>query len=373
MAQRARCKAQRNKRGPQRAKKSPLRLHCAFKGCRSRRDCKNISTSLQVRRAEINQSFCRPIRSHSVWVRFCCVSHLRKGTDGKTQKNRGPREVLDENQVVYLFKTLVRNNAPWAAIIMLFQVLLAERCDAIRQMKVNWLLNFEPGEGAPAAVEIPKVNGKTVARAVAVSRDFANLVYTWIYSKPLKSPEAQWPFSGQPLERHSTCLFPGLSGCGRGSKRTWNKAVTQRGYLEQIRKAATFLQKERAAHRRAGLQHPFDESSLKHLGTHSFKRTGVTLLKDQCRSTNVVSSISGTSRATLEKIYDTPTRKRQREASSAAFDGIVRNVHEDKKRKRKKKSLPEDLEFNFCPRCGKAKAKQDWIHCPFCGKTYDAH
>lgn len=220
---------------------------------------------------------------------------------------------------------------------------------------------------APPSVEAPKVNGKTRPRSVSVSPAFAKVLHGWLYEEPLRGPESQWPFAGQLVEKAAANLFPGVVGVGQG-KRRWLKAVSQRRYLEQVRKAAQMLQRERAEHRRAGLDHAFnafDECSLAHTGTHSFKRTGVSLLKDQCRSTAVVASISGTSKATLEKVYDTPTRKRQREASKAAFDAVVGEAQ-----RKATKSQTQKVAIKFCPRCGAAKEKADWVVRPFCGKAY---
>lgn len=125
-----------NKRGPQRGRNSAIKVRCAYKKCRSGRDCKNISEALRARRVDVDLAMRRAVRSHSACIRFCCDAHLQKCT-GKTQmQERGAREVLDVEQVAVLFKTLVSNNAPWAAVLMLFQVVLAERCDAMRSVKM---------------------------------------------------------------------------------------------------------------------------------------------------------------------------------------------------------------------------------------------
>eukprot|EP00435_Cladocopium_sp_Y103_P003011 s3646_g1.t1 len=362
--------APRNRRGPERARGSAVKIKCAFKRCRSGRDCKNIGASLQVNRAGIDETMCRKLRNHNGLVKFCCLSHKNKCLNTQCANARGPREVLDEEQVVALFHTLVNQGAAWAAVMMLFQIFRAERCDCVRQIKVSWLDNFDPNLASPASVKISKINGKTVERSVAVTTAFASMIYAWLHCEPLKSGKTQWPFPGQPVEKANTFLFPGLYTSGpRRNQRTWGRAVSQRAYLDQVRKAARFLTKERAEFRRAQRPHVFDECSLQHLGTHSFKRTGVSLLKNQCRSTSVVASISGTSRATLEKIYDTPTRKRQRSASEAAFDGIVHNVN-NKKSKKTAKEQTSKFQINFCAKCGVKRQDATWMWCPACGQAY---
>ena len=360
----------RNKRGPQRARNSRVKVACAFKQCRSGRDCKNIPPHLQVKRAEVDVDKCRPIRTHSAYVKFCCASHMKKCCDGVEAATRGPREVLDELQVVYLFRVLVERNASWAAVLMLFQVFLAERADAMRRAQVGWLLGFNPNDACPPSIKVPGVNGKTVARTIAVSRAFADLIYNWMHKAPLKAGKCQWPCKDAPLQKSKTCLFPGMHEAGSKKCSVWSKAMSERAYLGQVRSAANFLQKERAQFRRAGRDHAMDDCDLSRLGTHSFKRTGVSLLKDKCRSTAVVSSISGTSQATLERVYDTPTAKRQRSAGSQAFDGIVAKVKPPAKSKKAAAAKKGSFAIKFCAACGKERVDQTWMACPFCGRHY---
>ena len=79
------------------------------------------------------------------------------------------------------------------------------------------------------------------------------------------------------------------------------------------------LQKERAAKTRRGLSHPFGGFPLDRLGTHSLKRSAVSLMKDTCTSTALCGAIAGTTAKTLDRVYDTPTLKRQQALVARAF------------------------------------------------------
>ena len=73
--------------------------------------------------------------------------------------------------------------------------------------------------------------------------------------------------------------FPGRVR-GGVDNRHWGVSVSRRAYLLKVTAAAEDILAERAEHRRSGKPHPFDECDLTRLGTHSFKKTGVSLLRD---------------------------------------------------------------------------------------------
>eukprot|EP00971_Amphidinium_carterae_P181411 3598875-Amphidinium_carterae.1 len=60
--------------------------------------------------------------------------------------------------------------------------------------------------------------------------------------------------------------------------------------------------------------HVFEQLDLNRLGTHSFKRSAVTMLKDAQHSTAVIAGISGTAAGTLDSTYDAPTTRRKQKA-----------------------------------------------------------
>ena len=105
-------------------------------------------------------------------------------------------------------------------------------------------------------------------------------------------------------------MFPGLDPKGRIS----NIAVSERAYLQRLRNAADHQVQSRTSARMLGNPHPFDEFDLSRLGTHSMKKTAVTLLKDAGVSTAIVSSVASTSVGMLDRVCDHPTPKRQRQA-----------------------------------------------------------
>ena len=192
---------------------------------------------------------------------------------------RGGRECLDQDQVVHLFNTLVRRDDPWAAVLMLMQMQCAERADCCRQSRRGWFHDLDPHAGQPANVQIPKVNGKTVPRTIPVHKTFADLLHQWLSGNPLKGPMSQWPWEGQDTQASTAMLFPGRVR-GGVDNRHWGVSVSRRAYLLKVTAAAEDILAERAEHRRSGKPHPFDECDLTRLGTHSFKKTGVSLLRD---------------------------------------------------------------------------------------------
>jgi hypothetical protein len=84
---------------------------------------------------------------------------------------------------------------------------------------------------------------------------------------------------------------------------------------------------ERAEYRyRGDRTHPFEEFDITKLGSHSFKRSAVTLLKEFCASTAVVAAVSGTSASTLDTTYDEATTHRQRRAVDASLGPVFSAV-----------------------------------------------
>ena len=189
------------------------------------------------------------------------------------------------------------------------------------------------------------------------------------------------------------------------------KPVSVRAYLRCLVDVGTLLHRERADHRRHGVDHPFDGFPLDRLGTHSFKRTAVVLMKDVALSTALVGSIAGTSAKTLERIYDTPTRRRQVKLVSKAFDpmatalgiettsattgaslpasaastrkrqrcssehatpsvGIGEDPSSEKTTKKKTSAMASTSSASFCSDCGQRREATAWRHCPFCGHLY---
>jgi len=296
---------------------------------------------------------------------------------------RGGRECLDQDQVVHLFNTLVRRDDPWAAVLMLMQMQCAERADCCRQSRRGWFHDLDPHAGQPANVQIPKVNGKTVPRTIPVHKTFADLLHQWLSGNPLKGPMSQWPWEGQDTQASTAMLFPGRVR-GGVDNRHWGVSVSRRAYLLKVTAAAEDILAERAEHRRSGKPHPFDECDLTRLGTHSFKKTGVSLLRDVCRSIAVVSAISGTSGYMLSKVYDVPTVKRQRKALRDAFGCVFTQVNGSNTSSSAAGSSTtggsatasaahSNASFKFCPRCGNLRADPQWAWCPHCGHQWATH
>ena len=228
---------------------------------------------------------------------------------GPESSKRGPREGLDIEQYCCLFAVLVGMGAEMLAIISLLQVLCGERADRMCKARVRWLRHLDPNDGSPATVRFEQVNGKTQPRDVPMERAIAALLQDWL-TNGLRGPGGnRWPLPGQNIDDPEAYLFPGLVLGGAGPKsncRAHGKPITARGYRGRRSEAAQVLERERMANNRRGEAHPFDGFPLDLLGTHSFTRSAVTLMKDACASTSLVAAIAGTTAKTLDRVYGHP-------------------------------------------------------------------
>ena len=350
------CPAPR--RGPARCKTSDRKMTCCCKSCRSGRDVKNVPPKLRAHPNEVDKTKCRPLRPTIQQVHFCCENHKKQCLKKTASNPRGQRECLDQEQCRSLWACLVNKvQCPWAAVLMMVQLCLGERAGAACCVLVSWLQNILENNGNPSFINIPEdVNGKTKSRSVPILAEFASMLRQWMLTSPLKAPNgSQWPFAEQPLGP-DCCLFPGHKiSKGRELHRTWTQPITTRAFLYKIGEAAAILQRERANRHEEGLPSIWDDVDLSKLGTHSIKRTCVSLLKDQCRSGAVVSAICGTTAATLDRVYDTPTARRQRAALKVAVGPVLGSV---------------EPAAAFCNKCQKQRGCQSWFFCPYCGKEY---
>ena len=218
-------------------------------------------------------------------------------------------------------------------------------------------------------VHIPKVNGKTKARSIPLSTDFAEVLHRWLRVSPLSGPQGcQWPWIGQTVDDVRLPLFPGRRG-GPGIRRMWQTPISERGYLARLRDVSQRLQRERAESKTAGRPHAFDGVDLVRVGTHTFKRTGVTLLKDAGNSTAVVAMIAGTTAKTLGKFYDAPTEKRQRRAVTGAFGAVIGLVEVEATAANSSADGPSEA-ARLCSMCGQKRSDLSWVVCPWCGRSY---
>ena len=375
-------------RGPARARGSRIRIRCAFRKCKSKRDVKNISKLCTLQKEDIDVAQCRRLRKHCQLVRFCCVTHRRECLAPGGE--RGQRECLDAAQVGSLFQALLAMSLPWVAVIMLLQVVAGERGGCMCQARRRWLQNLSPQEACPPTLRIEKVNGKTKAREIPLAPAIAGLFHQWLSRDPPLHGEdgSYWPFEGQDTIDGNAFLFPGLKlGAGqKGRGRVWGHGVSSRAYLFNLRAAAITLQRERSGSREKGDPHPFDGYPLDKLGTHSFKRTGVTLMKDVCASTALVGAIAGTSARTLDKVYDAPTMSRKQQLVGKAFAPLATDIsatitRRSTTRRRHKTAAnqpgPSSASTGlmgqpacFCARCAKPQEAATWICCPYCKQLY---
>ena len=351
-------------RGPKRAKGSIMKMKCAYAKCRCKSmDCKN--KKYQLKAFEVEKKKCRPVREHAKTIRFCSQKHL--DLCRKIVKKRGGREALTQKQVVLFYQTLVWScHAPWAAVLMLLQLFLGDRCDCARQAATSWFVNFGQHDvwGWPE-ISIPKVNGKTQPRKIPLNPGFADLLWGWMTKEPLSSGKQIWPPSNQDFkqafdQKTEQYLFCGRSGSGHNLP-VLDQPISERAFLKQIRNAAEFLRRERQVAHQNQQGHVFDDIDLSRIGTHTWKKTAVTIMKEQHIATSLVSALTGTSPRILDEVYDVATKRRQRHTVDQVFGPIVTNVlglshpEEDKLDVLSPKCpncfSPVEISWNFCSRC----------------------
>ena len=344
-------------RGPARKTRSAIKQKCQFRKRRRAIDVKNMSSKLTLPKEEVLQAACRQLAAKCVTVKFCCQAHMDAcKMKPAPAKARGGRASLDVSQIKSLFDVLLEDNCAWGAVLMLTQLFLGERADAARQCRWSWLKGLDPESLNRPTVSIPQVNQKTVAREIALFPPFGHLVWKWAKSTPLQGRSAnQWPCDGQTL-KDDAILFPGYSSDGQ--RRDFEKAISERAYLGRLRRAAAIIQQNR----KGNPDHPFHEFDLGKLGTHSFKKSAVTLMCEAGVAFSVISKITGTSVKMLQATYDIATTARQSTGLKTAFQGLAQSIESDiGARKEPQKSF-------YCGWCGKKQMNSQYRFCTDCGE-----
>ena len=143
------------------------------------------------------------------------------------------------------------------------------------------------------------------------------------------------------------------------------------GYRKRLQEVAERLDQDRRKRRRGGARRPFDGFPLDRLGTHSFKRSAVVLMKDTCSSTALVGAMAGTTAKTLDRIYDAPTLQRQQGLVDRAFAPAAAALRASDARvagaRRRCQGAAAD---KFCSQCGNARDAPEWACCPWRGHTF---
>lgn len=340
--------------------KGEVQVRCAYKKCRKAVDCKNVRGSLAAARAKVDVSLCRTLRSHCKSVKFCCESHRDLCIKQQPTRKRGGREPLTVDQFAKLFQTL-ESFAPWAAMLSLLQLCIGDRADCSRQCHWSWIKSLNPASKEQASIEIPAVNAKTVARTIPLHEPFAQFLWQTSQVKRLEAPNGeQWPHDGQPMAPNKP-LFPGFNATGQ--KRDWCKPISERAYLQKLATAGDILGREVAAANLRGEDHIFMGFDLTRLGTHSMKKTAVTLMAEAKVSFSIISKLTGTSPEMLQRTYDVPTVARQSRAMAAAYQGVLPEA-QDRSQSRKPASRTAN---KFCGMCGNECDHVKQKFCTRCG------
>ena len=340
---------------------SPIKQLCQFKKCRRAVDVKNISAKLVLDKSQVNTKRCRKMSAKCLKVKFCCQVHLKAcklPPGAAVRKSRGGRAGLDVAQIACLFHVLLDDGCPWAAVLMLLQLFLADRADAARQCQWKWFQGLDPASLNTPSVSVPKVNKKTHPRQVVLFPPFAELLWLWSKTDPLKAKcGQQWPCVGQAVSPENL-LFPGWNSTGQ--KRDWGKAITERAYLGRLHRAGQIIKEHRDAAQKSMAIHPFTDFDLSKLGTHSFKKTSVTLMSQAGVPFSVISAISGTSIKMLQSTYDIATPTRQSSALKTTFSGL-------NSLGRKESPSASSPKIQYCGWCGSQLADSKHRFCSQCG------
>ena len=160
-------------------------------------------------------------------------------------------------------------------------------------------------------------------------------------------------------------LFPGLELSGNSQCRTWSRPITSRGFRERLHQAAAIITKKRLPAWKAKQTHPFDEVDLRLLGSHSFKKTAVCLVKEQAISTPVMALLTGRTVKVLDDHYDQASAARIRIAVRKAISGVTEHVT---------KSVPAEsqptehvISEKRCFSCDVWTSNAAFLFCGFCG------
>ena len=82
--------------------------------------------------------------------------HTRACAQKDEPLKRGGRAAMDREQVATLFG-IMKELAPWSAVLMLLQLFIGERVDAARQCTWQWISGHDPSCGATPMIRVPSV------------------------------------------------------------------------------------------------------------------------------------------------------------------------------------------------------------------------
>lgn len=207
-------------------------------------------------------------------------------------------------------------------------------------------------------------------RTIPIYKPFVDFLWKTTHGHSLQSLTGEtWPADGQDVDSAGAPLFPGYAK--NGQTRDWGKPISERAFLGRLHQAAEVLRAQRAVAKANGVHHEFEGFDLGLLGTHSFKKTSVTLMSEQKISWAIISEISGTSAQMLQRCYDIPTKGRQHDAMENAFDDPAwSNVLGPSEAGVEAPGCQHDGNGNaakYCGKCGHLKRHSDDLFCTRCG------
>ena len=298
------------------------------------------------------------------------VSRIRKRPGGKKAAGtsgrpaRGGREALTTDQLVAFYKALLAHGPAWTAVLFVMQLMLGDRADCSRQISTSWLDLSSP----KPCVTIPKVNGKTVPRKIPLHSEFVKQLLSLMTGSPLQGAKGCWPFTGQGLVDAENkmipdvLLFPGRVRGGH-DERNWKSPISERAYQENLVQTSKALTAERSQAHLSGASHVFDDVEMSRIGTHSLKKSAVTVMRDDNISAKIVGAVTGTGTKLIDSVYYQATMHKCREAVQNAYTPVLAGV------------CARQVDGNrsnteACPKCKLEKKDQAWVYCPMCGVEF---
>ena len=174
-------------------------------------------------------------------------------------------------------------------------------------------------------------------------------------------------------------LFPGTDT--KTQQRMWDRPVSERAYSEVLHQAAKIIgdirAKKRTTKHSCIISDVFLDFDLGRIGSHSFKKTVVSLLVENGVSMQIISAITATSVSTLSRHYDSATDLRRRKALKA-LSPVLEGLSEDQNKPDDAEEAgiheaddvhPPTVPHNYsrwCTGCGR-KVSELWRFCYACG------
>ena len=221
--------AARGSRGPRRGRGSCPKLLCAYRGCRSKRDVKNLGKAFSAPRDAVTESQCRRRLPNGPLLRADSPAprHVSRRSPAGAAGSPGAWAVHAHDRDVSESRSPLAGALDAAAA----RVRRARGVHLPRALQLAQPL--EPEGQQPRHHQDPPGQPEDETEGIPMAPDVAGLLNTWITKGLRGEAGSRWPFAGQKTRDLDTCLFPGLRAGGNKYRRTWagrsQSGVTAKG------------------------------------------------------------------------------------------------------------------------------------------------